>query len=200
MRYLKPGLVSLLVDDASIRAWLVPVDQETALTLLETPDRRFGADPLRRRDQLLASTLMAAFADLSNRLGPDASKWAWGKLHHALFEHPLTALDGAAQAGLRPIGPWPMGGSASTPMHTGYRLSDSRVIAGASFRMVVDLADPDRSICINAPGQSADPRSKHYDDLAPLWAAGQYVPMPFTPKAVDAAAVTRISLVPALSR
>jgi penicillin G amidase len=200
MRYLKPGLVGLLVGDAGIRAWLVPVDQETALTLLETPDRRFGADPLRRRNQLLASTLMAAFADLSNRLGPDVSLWAWGKLHHALFEHPLAEVAGAAEAGLRPIGPWPMGGSSSTPMHTGYRLSDCRVIAGASFRMVVDLADPDRSICINAPGQSGDPRSKHHDDLARIWAAGQYVPMPFTARAVDAAAVDRIALVPALRR
>ncbi len=53
-------------------------------------------------------------------------------------------------------------------MHTGYRLSDFRCIAGASFRMVVDLADPDRSICVNAPGQSGDPRSPHYGDLAPL--------------------------------
>lgn len=196
MKYLKPGLLALLVKDPALRALMVPVDQETALTLLERPDRRFGDDPARRRDQLLASTLLAAWADLSNRLGTDPTQWAWGKLHHGFFEHPLAEIDGAKAAGLRDTGPWPMGGSMSSPMHTGYRLSDFRVIAGASFRMVVDLADPDRSICINAPGQSGDPRSRHYDDLAPVWAASGYVPMPFTAQAVDAAMVERIRLMP----
>ncbi|MCX7341404.1 MAG: penicillin acylase family protein [Hyphomicrobiales bacterium] len=197
MKYLKPGLLALLVNDPALRAIMVPIDQESALGLLEAPDKRFGAEAERRRDQLLASTLLAAWTDLSNRLGVDPSAWAWGKLHHGLFEHPLASVAGAKAAGLRDIGPWPMGGSMSTPMHTGYRLSDFRVIAGASFRMVVDLADPDRSICINSPGQSGDPRSRHYDDLAPIWTKGGYVPMPFTTKAVDAAALERISLVPA---
>ncbi len=196
MKHLKPGLLTLLVKDAALRAVMGPVDQETALSLLEAPDARFGHDPVARRDQLAAETLIAAWADLSNRLGPDPAAWAWGKLHHGLFEHPLAEIAGAKAAGLRDIGPWPMGGSSSSPMHTGYRLSDFRVIAGASFRMVVDLADPDRSICVNSPGQSGDPRSKHYDDLAPIWATGGYVPMPFTAKAVDAAAVERIRLAP----
>ena len=197
MKHLKPGLLNLLVDAPELRALLVPVDNETALGLLEAPDRRFGAQPILRRDQLLFSTLEAAFTDLGNHLGADTKRWAWGKLHHARFEHPLADLPGAKEAGLSDLGPWPMAGSASSPMHTGYRLSDFRVIAGASFRMVVDLADPDRSTCINSPGQSGDPRSRHYGDLTPLWAAGRYVPMPFTRGAVDAAAVERIRLEPA---
>ncbi len=196
MKHLKPGLVGLVVKDASLRAVMVPVDQETALSLLEAPDARLGDNAPARRDKLLATTLAAAITDLSNRLSKDPTTWAWGKLHHGQFEHPLAEIAGATAAGLRDIGPWPMGGSSSSPMHTGYRLSDFRVIAGASFRMVVDLADPDRSLCINAPGQSGDPRSKHYDDLAPIWATGGYVPMPFTRKAVDAAFVERIELVP----
>ena len=60
--------------------------------------------------------------------------------------------------------------------------------AGASFRMVCDVGNWDASVCINAPGQSGDPRSAHYDDLAPKWAAGEYVPLPFSREAVDAAA------------
>jgi penicillin amidase len=197
MKHLKPGLVGLLVKDPALRALMVPVDHETALALLERPDRRFGADPDARRDQLLASTLAAAVTELAAKLGNDPAGWAWGALHHGAFEHPLAEVAGAAEAGLRGVGPFPLGGSASSPMHTGYRLSDFRCIAGASFRMVVDLADPDRSICVNAPGQSGDPRSPHYGDLAPLWADGRYVPMPFTKHAVDKVAVIRIRLEPA---
>jgi penicillin amidase len=73
-------------------------------------------------------------------------------------------------------------------MNAGYRLSDFRVITGASFRMVVDVGAWDNSRCINAPGQSGDPVSPHYADLAPLWAKGEYVPMLYTRAAVDAAA------------
>jgi penicillin amidase len=200
MKHLKPGLLALLVTDAALRAIMVPVDHETALALLEAPDHRFGEDPAARRDQLLISTLAAAVTEISVKLGNEPGGWAWGRLHHGLFEHPLSAVAGARAAGLADIGPFPLGGSASSPMHTGYRLSDFRCIAGASFRMVVDLADPDRSICINSPGQSGDPRSAHYGDLAPLWAEGRYVPMLFSKAAVDKAAVTRIRLEPAAKR
>ena len=62
-------------------------------------------------------------------------------------------------------------------MNAAYRLSDFRVTTGASFRMVIDVGNWDNSRAINAPGQSGDPRSPHYGDLAPLWAAGEYVPL-----------------------
>ena len=81
-------------------------------------------------------------------------------------------------------------------MHAGYRPSDFRVTAGASFRMVVDVGEWDRSVCVNAPGQSGDPRSPHYRDLAPLWAEGKYVPMLYTRRAVEAQAELRWVLRP----
>jgi len=82
-------------------------------------------------------------------------------------------------------------------MNGSYRPDDFRLMLGASFRMVVDVGDWDRSLCINTPGQSGDPRSPHYADLAPLWAAGDYVPMLYSEAAVDKAAVRSISLRPA---
>jgi penicillin amidase len=57
--------------------------------------------------------------------------------------------------------------------------------------------DWDNSVCINAPGQSGDPRSAHYADLAPVWAKGEYVPMLYSAGAVDGATETRIVLTPA---
>ncbi len=48
MKHLKPGLLALLVRDEALRAVMVPVDNETALALLESPDRRFGAEPQAR--------------------------------------------------------------------------------------------------------------------------------------------------------
>jgi penicillin amidase len=82
-------------------------------------------------------------------------------------------------------------------MNATYRATDFRVTAGASFRMVLDVGAWDNSRAINAPGQSGDPRSSHYGDLAPLWAAGEYVPLLYSRAAVDQAASQRIRLAPA---
>lgn len=138
-------------------------------------------------------TLEAAYRDCAARMGDDPAAWAWGRLHQGYFEHPLTPLIGD---GRFDIGPLPKGGSASTPMHAGYRPSDFRLIAGASVRVVIDVGDWDQSMCINAPGQSGDPRSPHYADLAPLWASGKYVPLLYSRERIDQAASLRIELVP----
>jgi penicillin amidase len=200
-RHLKPALFARLVPDPAVRALMVPGDVDAILAVIEAPDARFGVDPVRDRDTLLATTLEAAFADCTARLGPNTAGWAWGRLHHAAFEHPLAGFAGAGFAGADAaalnVGPFPHGGSGQTPMHTGYRPADFRTIAGASVRMVIDVGNWDASRAINAPGQSGDPRSPHYRDLAPLWAQGQYVPLCYSRDAVDAAAALRIVLTPA---
>ncbi len=186
-KHLKPAIFDLLVTDPDVRALMAPGDVETLLALLETPDER-----LPDRDAMLLTTLAAAVVDCRLRMGQDTTTWTWGQLHHGFFEHPLNDI----VPDMKNVGPLPKGGSSSTPMNAGYRMSDFRVTTGASFRMVCDVGDWDASRCINAPGQSGDPRSPHYDDLAPLWAAGDYVPLLYSRAAVDAAAELVIRLVP----
>ncbi len=193
-KHLKPALFAATVPDGEVRKLLGPGDVESLLRLIEAPDRRLGPDPAAARDRILADTLEAAYRDCAARMGDDPSAWSWGRLHTACFEHPLTPLVGNDRFD---IGPLPKGGSASTPMHAGYRPSDFRIIAGASVRVVIDVGDWDRSVCINAPGQSGDPRSGHYADLAPLWARGEYVPLLYSRDRIDEAASLLIELVPA---
>jgi penicillin amidase len=184
-KHLRTALLDVLAPDPAVRALLVPGDTETLLEMLEqhrVPDQ----------DAVLARTLGAAMADCRARLGADPAQWAWGKLHHGYFEHSLAAV----AKGFADVGPLPKGGSSQTPMNAGYRPSDFRVVSGASFRMVIDVGNWDNSRCINAPGQSGDPRSPHYADLAPLWAAGEYVPLLYSREAIDNAADLRIILTP----
>jgi penicillin amidase len=185
-KHLKPALLDLLVPEKTARALMVPGDLETLLGVLEAGDPRV---PDVR--SLLAATLEAAFADCKVRMGDDPAQWAWGKLHHGAFPHPLGRV-----SDLPGVGRLSKGGSGSTVMNAGYRLSDFKVTHGASFRMVVDVGAWDNSRFINAPGQSGDPRSPHYADLAPLWAAGEYVPMLYSTEAVDSATLLRIVLTP----
>ena len=187
-KHLKPAVLDLLAPDPQVRKLLVPGDAETLLGLLEAGDARLGD-----RAALLVRTLGAAVAECRRRLGADVASWQWGRLHHGFFEHPLSGV----VAGMRDVGPLAKGGSGSTPMAAGYRMSDFRMLTGASFRMVVDVGNWDNSRAINAPGQSGDPASAHYDDLAPVWAAGGYVPLLYSQAAVDAACEVRIRLLPA---
>ena len=67
---------------------------------------------------------------------------------------------------------------------------------GASFAAVFDLADWDRSVAQNAPGQSESPASAHFADLAKLWSEQKYFPLAFSEGAVAAAAESTLTLTP----
>jgi penicillin amidase len=193
-KHLRPRLFETCVAETSVRALLVPGDPDTVLSRLEEPEAWFAAPAMASRDALLLETLAEAYGECCEHMGTDPSLWAWGRLHHGYFEHALTGLrrDTAFD-----VGPLPMGGSDSTPMNAMYRFGDFRVILGASFRIVVDVGDWDRSVCINTPGQSGDPRAPHYGDLAERWSKGEYVPLLYGQNAVDAAIQTRVMLWPA---
>jgi penicillin amidase len=137
--------------------------------------------------QALADSLSAALEDIGRRLGPDRSAWRWGRLHRITFQHPL----GVAAFNRGPID---RPGDANTVNATsgpGFQQAN-----GASYREVLDLADWDRSMMTNVPGESGDPASPHYDDLISGWDNGVYHPMPFSRAAVEAATTERILLVP----
>ncbi|MBI4877698.1 MAG: penicillin acylase family protein, partial [Acidobacteria bacterium] len=140
----------------------------------------------RRRE--LADAAEQAWRDLEKRFGPDALTWSWGRLHTLTFRHPLDA-----QAWSR--GPLPRPGDATTPNATGG--SQFRQMNGASYRQIINLADWDRSIVTNAPGESGNPASPHYSDLLEPWAAGRYHPLPYSRRAVLAALSNTIVLRPA---
>jgi penicillin amidase len=149
-----------------------------------------------RRGQLLVDSLASALAELDDRLGPDMDNWKWGTLHQAVFEHPLRDRVDAETRRRLTVGAWPLGGSSVTPMNTTYRPADFQLLSGASFRMVLDVGQWDASQAINAPGQSGDPASPHYRDLAPLWAKGEYFPLVYSREQVERRSRERIELIP----
>lgn len=191
-KHLRPAVFAVAVEDPQVRTLLGIGDAEAILTRLEAPEAFFQQPATVQRDHLLCVTLRAAYEDCVARLGQDSSAWRWGRLHQGYFEHALAESQGAEWD----VGPLPVGGSESTPMNASYRLTDYRVTLGASFRMVLDVGDWDRSRCINAPGQSGDPRAPHYGDLAELWSEGRFVPMLYSANAIDAATDQRIHLTP----
>ena len=163
---------------------------------LESPDEKLGADPLMARDRILSESLGRAVAEVGDKLGADSTMWRWGRLHVAKFDHALMRLADKATAAQLTVGPLAFGGAANVPRAATYRRSDYHLTAGASFRMVLDVGNWDASRAVNTPGQSGDPFSGHYRDLAPLWATGQYVPLLYSRAAVEAATAEAITLTP----
>jgi penicillin amidase len=135
----------------------------------------------------LAPSLRVAMLDLEARLGPDADAWRWGALHRAAFAHPLDGLPGA--------GPVPRGGGSDTDGNTTYG-ADYLETVGATARLVLDVGDWDRSVAMNAPGQSGDPSDPHYRDLVGPWSRDESVPLVYTRAVVERFATRRIVLEP----
>ena len=133
---------------------------------------------------------------LQTKLGADSKAWTWGDLHQAIFVHPLAGVvDNATRQKLN-VGVGGIGGSWATPMAASYNVDTYHLTAGASFRMVVDVGNWDASRAVNTPGQSGNPASPHYRDLANTWATGQYFPLAYSRSAVEKATRERIALTP----
>ncbi len=161
----------------------------------QVPADASAAERAAVRAALTGPALGDAWRELAGKQGPDPAAWSWGRLHRASFEHALAGSP--ALRAFMNTPDVPRGGDATTPNSTG---SGARQTSGASFRLVLDLADWDRSTTINVPGASGQPGSPHYADLLPLWADGRYHPLPFSRRAVESSAAQRLMLLPAATR
>lgn len=184
-----------------VRDAIVPAGVQMNLSLqkvIETimiPPGSLGPDPLRARNDLLAAALVSAVEGLEQKLGSDMTRWQYGQpsYHHARLRHPLgTAVD-ASTRDMFEAGPAPRGGYGSTVNQTG---NGDNQTAGASFRIIVDTSDWDRSVGMNTPGQSGDVRSRFYDNLFDYWAADDFHPVLYSRDKIEEATAVRIELTP----
>lgn len=181
-----PAEVQSLIGNGSITS---------VMALLENPDDRLGDDPEAARGEILQEAFAGAVEEAMSLLGGDAEGWQWGALHKGYFKSAMVPLLDERWVDQFNVGPFSMGGAGSTPRASSYN-SNFEVTSGASYRMVLDVGNWDASRAINAPGQSGDPLSPHYRDLAPLWATGEYVPLSYSREAVEANASHVLELTP----
>ena len=173
---------------------LVRVQLKKLMDWLQTPDAKFG---IGGRDAFLAGTFEKAIKDLKLKLGNNIDDWTYGqdKYKHAALNHSLNGILLGNSKGKYNIGPLPRGGNNHTPNSTG---GTDLQGSGASFRLITDLADWDKTLMINTPGQSADPGSRYYKNLFELWAKDQYFPSYFSKDKIEAATEERTILSPTL--
>jgi penicillin amidase len=191
---------------ANARAVMVPaairkagganiVSTKRLIDWLQSPDGRFGADPVAGRDALVARSLEEAVAELTKRFGADMPAWTYGqeRYHHVLISHPLAGVVNDATRARLVVGPLPRGGDGSTVSATG---NGDNQASGGSLKIIADTDDWDNSVGLNSPGQSGDPDNAHYRDLFPLWARGQYFPLAYSRAKVESVAERTTRLTP----
>jgi penicillin G amidase len=194
-RHLGKAFKNAVLSRSAAEAMDAP-DTAVMLHTLENPETRFGQNASEKRNQVLLASLRSAYEEMERLQGADSKQWVWGKLHYNLCEHPFAAIvDDATRARIN-VGPIPKNGSGYVPSQSEYRVSDFRQISGPSVRVVIDVGNWDNSRAVNHPGQSGDPESPHYRDLAQMWRDGRYFPLLYTRKAVEKEMERVIKLVP----
>ncbi|MFC4223889.1 penicillin acylase family protein [Lysinibacter cavernae] len=154
----------------------------TTVKLSEPDSDWWTLDGITGRDAVLTELATRAYDEASDLLGAHPDSWRWGKLHS------LTLTNASfGTSGIKPIealfnrGPYEVGGGSSIVNANGWRASEGYVVTNVpSLRMVVDLADFDRSRWIHISGASGHAFNPHYADQAPEWANNQSHPWLFS--------------------
>ncbi|GAB4166210.1 MAG: penicillin acylase family protein [Thalassobaculales bacterium] len=126
--------------------------------------------------QAVAEALRRALDELTREFGPNLAAWRWGAWHRASFAHavfgrvPLlrdltgVTLETSGDDHTINRGGTRAGAAVPPPLESAFRH-----VHGAGVKMVLDFADLDSSRFVLALGQSGNPLSRHYRDLATGW-------------------------------
>jgi penicillin amidase len=140
-------------------------------------------------EALALESYRAAKGDLAARLGEDPAEWRYGRANTFTLAHPMGRLAGLST--LLNLDTFEVGGGPHAVKAIGVMRG-----WGPSMRLVVDLADVDRTTLVLPAGQSGHHASPHYADQTEAWRVGETFPFPFTDSAVRAATTGRLELVP----
>jgi penicillin amidase len=146
---------------------------------------------------LLGDTLDAAMAALTQAYGADIGDWRWGKAHRAAFTSQLFGTIPVLKS-LFDIS-LPASGGAETVNRAGFARNDGvhfPDIHGPGYRGVFDLSNLDDSRFILATGESGDPLSPHYGDMAERWRDGKTFTLSGSEDQVAATALGRQRFLP----
>ena len=157
--------------------------------ILDTPERWCPGLPNEETENncqpLVAGAFATAIDDLTKTFGIDPSQWRWGKAHRAVFSHRLfasfplldrlTSIDVATDGDDDTVNRGTIGFNIGAKGSLFYHPPLYPGVHGPGLRIILNLADLDKSLFMQATGQSGNPLSSHYRDLAQRWAAGRYI-------------------------
>lgn len=161
-----------------VRDMVGTVQMTRVIEWIEQPERLFTSNPVNERNKFLTNCFELALQELETKLGTNNKNWQYGQASykHAYLRHPLSPALSEDWKEKLDAGPVARGGYSFSLGANAYGDNNT---SGASFRIVVDTGDWEKTIGINTPGQSGNPKSPFYRNLFPIWAADEFVNIPF---------------------
>jgi len=121
----------------------------------------------------LSAALDAALDELRRSYGDEMAQWQWGRAHIAYFPNAVFERVPLLRDWLRVTIPTPGGydtvNRGPSTIRDDVHPYEQRF--GAGLRIITDMAAPEESRMMIAPGQSGNPLSPHYADLLARWRA-----------------------------
>ncbi|HEX7744526.1 MAG TPA: penicillin acylase family protein [Micromonosporaceae bacterium] len=164
---------------------------EVVRALLNRPESpwwdRKDTSTVERRDDVLRAAAAEAAAELRRDQGDRPADWRWGRMHRLTLRNQTFG-----KSGIGPIewlfnhDPVGVSGGDAIVNATGWSApAGYEVDAVPSMRMIVDLANLDRSRWIQLTGNSGHAFHRHYSDQFGLWRTGRTLPMRWDRAAIE---------------
>jgi len=177
---------------------------EVFADLVQRPDDAWwdipSTVPVENRDFIFSMAFSQAVSELKNKLGDDASEWAWGDLHTLELVNPSLGSTGIGLIdALFNRGGYKISGGTAIVNATGWSATRDEPYAVRSLpsmRMIVDLNQLSDSLSIHTTGQSGHAYHEHYVDMTDPWRNIEYKGMLWDREQVEAEGSAYLELVP----
>jgi penicillin amidase len=147
-------------------------------------------------ERATSEALDRAMVFLKQRFGAKPEEWRWGRVRRIELIHMLG--EAPVLKNIFNLGPYEHRGDTNTISSGPVPPDDptGNPMACANMRMVVEVGNWSNNRWVLAGGVSGNPLSPHYDDMIPMWLAGQGTRMAWSPEEVLEKARTTLHLVP----
>lgn len=136
-------------------------------------------------EDLLSNSLEAAIKKLETQYkSKDITQWTWKHAHQAVFSHAIfKKVPLFRQLSTRKVR---INGARDTLNRSRWYTNKKgfNAIEGACLRMIANLNEKSARFAVPM-GESENIFSRHYDDLMPIWAEGEYLVLEREPKSVS---------------
>ena len=156
------------------------------------------SNKLESRDEILTQAMRDARDELTRDQSRDPHNWSWGKFHKLTLVNSTLGDSGVSIINsLFNRGPYELGGGGGLVDATAWDATKGyEVTAVPSMRMVVDLADLDKSRWIQLTGNSGHAFNRNYTDQTKLWLRGETMPWAFSKSAIRKSTRDTLTLKP----
>ncbi|MGB0777095.1 MAG: penicillin acylase family protein [Flavobacteriaceae bacterium] len=152
-----------------------------------------SSEVIETREEIARAAWKATLSKLEFELGSDSNQWKWGRIHQLTHNHVMK--DVPILGNWLNVGAFEISGGNEVINNQLYKFNETGlypVTAGPSSRRIIDFSNISESKGMIPTGQSGNPFSKHYDDMAERFVKNEFFTMYLNKEQFEAIASTLI--------